>query len=126
MYTKFFADTILILHFLVIIFIISLYFLIPYGYSKNWKFVKNYKIRLTHLMLIFFITLETFLGIICPLTILENDLRGQSYSETFISFWISKLIYWDLPTTFFIVFYTIFLILAIILWLKFLPKKNHN
>ena len=124
MYTKFFADTILILHFLVIIFIISLYFLIPYGYSKNWKFVKNYKIRLAHLMLIFFITLETFLGIICPLTTLENDLRGQSYSETFISFWISKVIYWDLPTTFFIVVYTIFLIFAIILWLKFLPKKN--
>ena len=126
MYTKFFADTILILHFLVIIFIISLYFLIPYGYSKNWKFVKNYKIRLAHLMLIFFITLETFLGIICPLTTLENYLRGQSYSETFISFWISKVIYWDLPTTFFIVVYTIFLIFAIILWLKFLPKKNHN
>ena len=126
MYTKFFADTILILHFLVIIFIISLYFLIPYGYSKNWKFVKNYKIRLAHLMLIFFITLETFLGIICPLTTLENDLRGQSYSETFISFWISKVIYWDLPTTFFIVVYTIFLIFAIILWLKFLPKKNNN
>ena len=126
MYTKFFADTILILHFLVIIFIISLYFLIPYGYSKNWKFVKNYKIRLAHLMLIFFITLETFLGIICPLTTLENDLRGQSYSETFISFWISKVIYWDLPTTFFIVIYTIFLIFAIILWLKFQPKKNHN
>ncbi len=124
MYTKFFADTILILHFLVIIFIISLYFLIPYGYSKNWKFVKNYKIRLAHLMLIFFITLETFLGIICPLTTLENDLRGQLYSETFISFWISKVIYWDLPTTFFIVVYTIFLIFAIILWLKFLPKKN--
>ena len=126
MYTKFFADTILILHFLVIIFIISLYFLIPYGYSKNWKFVKNYKIRLAHLMLIFFITLETFLGIICPLTTLENDLRGQSYSETFISFWISKVIYWDLPTIFFIVLYTIFLIFAIILWLKFQPKKNHN
>lgn len=124
MYTKFFADTILILHFLVIIFIISLYFLIPYGYSKNWKFAKNYKIRLAHLMLIFFITLETFLGIICPLTTLENDLRGQLYSETFISFWISKVIYWDLPTTFFIVVYTIFLIFAIILWLKFLPKKN--
>ena len=124
MYTKFFADTILILHFLVIIFIISLYFLIPYGYSKNWKFVKNYKIRLAHLMLIFFITLETFLGIICPLTTLENYLRGQSYSETFISFWISKVIYWDLPTTFFIVVYTIFLIFAIILWLKFLPKKK--
>ena len=126
MYTKFFADTILILHFLVIIFIISLYFLIPYGYSKNWKFAKNYKIRLAHLMLIFFITLETFLGIICPLTTLENDLRGQLYSETFISFWISKVIYWDLPTTFFIVVYTIFLIFAIILWLKFLPKKNNN
>ena len=124
MYTKFFADTILILHFLVIIFIISLYFLIPYGYSKNWKFVKNYKIRLAHLMLIFFITLETFLGIICPLTTLENDLRGQLYSETFISFWISKVIYWDLPTTFFIVVYTIFLIFAIILWLKFLPIKK--
>ena len=86
----------------------------------------NYKIRLAHLMLIFFITLETFFGIICPLTTLENDLRGQTYSETFISFWISKIIYWDLPTTFFIVIYTIFLIFAIILWLKFLPKKNHN
>ena len=124
MYNKFFADTILILHFLIIIFIISLYFLIPYGYSKNWKFVKSYKIRLIHLMLIFFITIETFFGIICPLTTLENDLRGHSYSETFISFWISKVIYWDLPTTFFIIIYVAFLIFAIILWLKFQPKKK--
>ena len=123
MYTKIFADTILILHFLVIIFYYSLLFNTIWIF-KNWKFVKNYKIRLAHLMLIFFITLETFLGIICPLTTLENYLRGQSYSETFISFWISKVIYWDFPTTFFIVVYAIFLIFAIILWFKISTKKK--
>ena len=44
-----------------------------------------------------FLTLETLIGITCALTSLENVLRGIAQSDSFIRFWIWKLIYWDLP-----------------------------
>ena len=62
------ADIILILHFGIILFITSLFFLIPVGYKFNWIFTKNIKIRYFHAGLMTFVTIETFLGIACPIT----------------------------------------------------------
>ncbi|MFL2668003.1 MAG: DUF2784 family protein [Alphaproteobacteria bacterium] len=50
-----------------------------------------------------------WVGITCPLTSLENMLRGSIQSESFIGYWIQQLIYWDLPTHIFFILYCIFL-----------------
>ena len=69
------------------------------------------------------VTLETILGITCPLTYLENFLRGTTQSESFIGYWIQKLIYWDLPTYVFFILYCILLGWTLLMWRVFPPKR---
>ena len=122
MYDKI-AALILILHFGIIIFITSLFFLVPIGYKYNWQFVKNKKLRIIHLGLITFISLETVLGLACPLTYLENFFLEKNTYEFFLSYWISQIIYWNLPSSFFIILYLICFIWTIKMWQLFPPRK---
>ncbi len=119
------ADIILILHFGIILFITSLFFLIPVGYKFNWIFTKNIKIRVFHAGLMTFVTIETFLGIACPLTYLENYFLNENENENklFLSYWLNKIIYWDLPSYFFLIMYLICLFWTFIMWYIFPPKK---
>jgi Protein of Unknown function (DUF2784). len=74
----------------------------------------------------FLVTLETLLGITCPLTSIENNLRGISSNKSFISFWIEKIIYWDFPTIFFIFLYFIFLGWTLLMWKIYPPKLKNS
>ena len=117
------ADIVLILHFGFVIFITSGFFIIPIGYRLNWKWITNRKLRLFHFGMMAFVTLETFLGITCPLTIIENSIRGANQSNSFISYWITKLIYWDLPILYFLILYSVVSAWTLILW-KLCPPNN--
>ena len=119
------ADIVLILHFFIVIFITVGFFLIPIGYYYDWNWIKSLKLRLFHCGLMFLVTFETLVGITCPLTSIENNLRGMSNSKSFISFWIEKIIYWDFPTKFFIFLYFIFLGWTLLMW-KIYPPKSKN
>ena len=119
------ADIVLILHFFIVIFITVGFFLIPIGYYYDWNWIKSLKLRLFHCGLMFLVTFETLVGITCPLTSIENNLRGMSNSKSFISFWIEKIIYWDFPTKFFIFLYFIFLGWTLLMW-KIYPPKLKN
>ena len=120
------ADIVLILHFFIVIFITIGFVLIPIGYFNNWAWIKSYKLRLVHCSLMFLVTLETLLGITCPLTSIENNLRAISSNKSFISFWIEKIIYWDFPTIFFIFLYFIFLGWTLLMWKIYPPKLTNN
>ena len=117
------ADFILMFHFCVVIFITFGFFLIPIGYMYNWDWISNIQLRLFHSGMMVFITLETLLGITCPLTTFENSLRGIHQSKSFIGYWIKKIIYWDFPTQFFIILYCIFLVWTFLMW-KLYPPRN--
>ena len=110
------ADLILVSHFCVFFFITSGLFILPIGYLKNYVWTRNTKMRVTHLFLMGFVTLEAILGITCPLTIIENILRQNGYQQSFVSYWLSHFIYWDLPTYFFIILYSACFIWALIFW----------
>ena len=116
------ADIILILHFLVVIFITVGFLLIPIGYFYDWSLTKNFKLRLFHFGLMFIVTFETLVGITCPLTSIENYLRGINNNKSFISFWIEKIIYWDFPTSFFMFLYFVFLGWTLLMWKIYPPK----
>ena len=118
------ADIVLIFHFSIVIFIVSGLFLIPIGYKFNWIWVKNKKLRIIHIVMMTFITLEALLGITCPLTSIENELRERYQSKSFIGYWIEQIIYWDFPTQFFIILYCILLGWIYLMFKLFPPKKN--
>ena len=101
------ADLILMIHFVLVLFITSCFFLIPVGYRYNWKWVRHQRIRILHACLMFIVTLETALGLTCPLTALENILRGQYQSDSFVGYWMREIIYWDFPPMFFLIAYSV-------------------
>jgi len=117
------ADIILVLHFCVVIFITLGFVLIPIGCKFDLGLVSNTKLRIFHSGMMLFITLETLLGITCPLTSIENSLRGIYQSNSFIGYWIKQFIYWDFPTQVFIILYCICLGWTFLMW-KLYPPKN--
>ena len=117
------ADIVLVLHFCIVIFITLGFFIIPIGYKFGWRWPKNRKLRIVHFGLMAFVTLETILGITCPLTSIENSLRGITQSKSFIAYWIENIVYWDFPAQFFFVLYCISLGWTFVIW-KLCPPKN--
>ena len=117
------SDVVLVFHFIIIIFIISGFILVPIGYKMKWVWLSNLRLRSFHLGLICFVTIEATIGMTCPLTIIENLFNESQYSQSFIKFWISKIIYWDLPTLFFIILYSLCTLWTILMWKIFPPKR---
>ena len=115
------ADIVLVFHFAIVIFITFGFFLIPIGYKFNWIWVKHLKLRMFHFGMMTFVTFESLLGITCPLTLFENNLRGINEYTSFISYWVHQIIYWDLPSQFFIILYCVVLVWAFLLWKLFPP-----
>ena len=120
---KLIADIILIFHFSIVIFITFGFFLIPVGYKLNWIWIQNIKLRICHCGMMIIVTFETLLGITCPLTLIENSLRGINHSTSFISHWINQIIYLNFPSQFFVILYCGVLGWTFLLW-KLFPPMN--
>jgi len=118
------ADIVLVIHFCVVIFMISGFVFIPIGYKFDWGWIANTRLRIFHTGMMVFITLETLLGITCPLTSIENSLRGIYQSKSFIEYWITQIIYWDVPAHFFIILYCMFLGWTFLMWKLFPPRNS--
>ena len=112
------ADLVMVAHFLLAAFVVSGLLVIPIGYKIGWTWVRNRRLRISHASLMSFITAETIVGLTCPLTILEHNLRGNSPVRSFIGHWVERVLYWDLPHEIFIILY--FLCFA---WVVFLWKR---
>ena len=123
MYSIIFADIILIIHFSIVCFIVSLFTTIPLGYKFKWSWVRNRNLRTLHILLIILVTVETIVGIHCPLTLIENSLRGVYVSNSFINIWLKKIMFWNLPNLFFLILYTFCSLYTILLWIKFPPDE---
>ena len=119
-----FADLILIVHFGIVIFITSLFIIIPVGYKFKWKWPRNKKLRSIHLFLILIVTTETVFGLTCPLTLIEHNLRGIFISNSFISIWLQKFLYWNFPKEFFLIGYILCLLWTIFMWYWFPPSNK--
>ena len=116
-----FSEIVLLFHFCIFLFIILSFFLIPFGYYQKWEWVKNKYYRLIHLVLMGIIFIETILGFMCPLTILENFLRNNIEINNKITQIIHQIMYWNLPTYQFIILYLLSLLYLIFLWFFFKP-----
>jgi len=121
------ADAVLILHVLVILFVVLGLILILLGKKTGWSWVHNPWFRVTHLMAIATVMLQSWLGVLCPLTIWEMKLRslaGQAtYTGSFIAHWLGTLIYYDLPGWLFTLGYSLFAFAVIISWIWVRPRK---
>jgi polyferredoxin len=121
------ADAILTLHVGIVVFVVGLLPLVLLGGALGWHWVRHFGLRLTHLILMVFIAAQAWLGQLCPLTVWEQDLRriaGQdSYGESFIEHWLSRLLYWEAPWWAFVAAYTAFAGLVALAWWWIRPGR---
>lgn len=121
------ADALLALHVGVVLFVVGMLPLVLVGGVRGWAWVRRFRLRLTHVLLMVFIAGQTWLGQLCPLTVWEQDLRriaGEaSYRESFIEHWLSRLLYWEAPWWVFVSTYTGFSLLVGAAWWWVRPRR---
>jgi len=104
------ADTMLVIHFAFVAFVIIGLLITWIGYFRRWSFVRNFYFRAAHILAMAIVLLESLFGVVCPLTTWEIQLRklgGQTvYGEqTFMQYWIHKIMFFNLGSTTFIIIY---------------------
>lgn len=120
------ADAILVTHVLFVAFVVLGLILIFVGKFLSWQWVRNPWFRVTHLLGIGVVVLQSWFGVICPLTIWEMDLRLKAaetiYEGSFITYWLNELLYYQAPSWVFVVCYTAFGGLVLASWFLVRPR----
>ena len=95
------ADLVVVLHALYVAFVTVGLVAILAGVALRWHWVRNFWFRIAHLTAIGIVCAEAIVGIVCPLTELENSLRAKAgqtgYTGDFIGYWVHELIFFDAP-----------------------------
>jgi len=122
------ADAILITHVLIVVFIVGGVLAIYVGYWFSWAWVRNFWFRLSHLGAIAIVVLQSWVSVICPLTLWEMELRakgsGSTYEGSFIQHWFQFILYYDAPEWVFVISYTLFGCLIVASWFIVPPKRH--
>lgn len=121
------ADAVLTLHFAVVAFVLGGALVVVPGSWLGWRWVRAPLFRWAHLGAIGFVVVQTWLGVHCPLTVLEIWLRRQAriagdYERSFIEHWVQRLLYYDAPPWVFGLVYTLFGLVVLWLWWRFPPR----
>jgi hypothetical protein len=91
------ADALLVLHFAIVVFIVGGLILTWIGGALGWAWVRNPWFRYLHLGAIAFVALEAIVGMACPLTVMEDLLRGGARAESFVGRWVRYFLYYRAP-----------------------------
>ncbi|MEM6486459.1 MAG: DUF2784 domain-containing protein [Pseudomonadota bacterium] len=121
------ADFVLSIHVSIVAFIVAGLLLTLLGWIFDWSWVRNPWFRLTHLICIGIVVVQAWLGVVCPLTILENYLRNlageATYAGSFIGHWLNSLLYYTAPWWVFVVAYTVFGSSVVATWVWVRPRS---
>ncbi len=127
------ADAVLALHFAVVAFVVGGLLFIIVGNVVRWRWVNALWFRLAHLAAIAVVAAEAWFGITCPLTSLELWLRAKSgaataatYSESFVGYWLHRLLFYSAPPWVFVLAYLVFGLLVVAVWCWFPPRSGRS
>ncbi len=122
-----FADIILTVHFLFVMFVVGGLILIWIGAALGWRWIRNSWFRLAHLAAIVLVAVESLIGVACPLTQWENALRLRGpYGGSFMRSWLHRVLYYDLPESVFTLAYLLFALAVIITFLAIRPYPRRG
>jgi hypothetical protein len=122
------ADAVLMVHFAIVVFVVGALPLIVVGNLRGWRFVNAWWFRLAHVVAILVVVAQAWLGVVCPLTTLENWLRAQAgqavYESSFIEHWLTRLLFYEAPAWVFTAVYTAFGLAVAAAWWRFPPGRR--
>ncbi len=115
-------ELVLFIHFLVILFLIIGFPIVLKYNSLLW--------RIIHAGTLAFVSLLMVFGLPCPLTVLEEGLRGsQVYGGSFIASWLNRIIYLEGFDASFVPYMAVgfsVLVGSSFFWRPLKPKKSNN
>lgn len=121
------ADILLFSHVLFVTFVVLGLVLILIGKLLAWVWILNPWFRVMHLAAIGIVVLQSWVGVICPLTSWEMALRERAgstaYSGSFISHWLETILYYQAPAWVFTVCYTTFAAAVVASWFWVRPRR---
>lgn len=122
------ADVVVVLHCAVVAFVILGLLLILIGGCCGWGWVRGIRFRVLHLITIDVVVVQAWLGVVCPLTILENWLRvkgsQQPYPGSFIGYWAHELLFFDAQPWVFTLTYSLFASLVLASLVLVRPRRR--
>src|SRR5260221_10829470 len=100
------ADAIVIVHAAYVAFVVFGLVAILAGAALRWSkaggyfnWTRNFKFRIAHLAAIVLVCVESLVGVMCPLTTIEDWLQrqagGAEYRGEFVGYWAHRLIFYD-------------------------------
>jgi hypothetical protein len=110
------ADLILVVHFAFVAFVVGGLAVIWIGAALRWEWVRNGWFRVAHLAAICFVAAEALLGVMCPLTVWEDALRGRGGETAFVARWVHRVMFYDLPDWVFTAAYVLFALVVALTW----------
>ncbi len=123
------ADLVVAFHSLYVLFAIGGELAILAGAILHWHWIRRMTFRLLHLAAVILVAIEASLGMACPLTVWEYQLRraaGQTAEEdvSFIGRIIRELIFYDFPGWVFTSLYIGFGAVVILTFLFIPPRRR--
>jgi hypothetical protein len=94
-YYGFLADVVVFVHLSYVAYVLIGQLLIILGLCCRWSWVRNIWFRLTHLSAILIVAFETLAGFKCPLTTLEEWLRGSATHASFIGRLLDRILFYS-------------------------------
>jgi hypothetical protein len=124
------ANCVLVAHLGLVLFIVAGLILVLLGSRYRWQWVRNVWFRLLHLAAIGYVMAESWLGIACPLTTLEQWLRVRAgqvrYDDDFIAHWLGNILFLQAPPAVFTAVYSVFALLVAISWIRVRPESRRK
>lgn len=122
------ADAVLAVHVAFVAFVVLGQEYVMVGWALRWPSARNRLFRLFHLAAIGVVVLQAWLGLICPLTLLEFHLRGGeagwAQGQSFIGYWLSRLLYYEAPPWVFTAVYSLFGAVVMICFFGYPPRRR--
>lgn len=102
------ADLILLVHLALVAFIVFGLPLVWVGAWLGWNWTRDRAWRYAHAAAILVVAAQALAGSVCPLTRWEDALRAGADSRSFVSRWMTRLLYYDFPEWAFTLAYVVY------------------
>jgi hypothetical protein len=130
LWARILADLTVVIHATYVSFVVFGLAAILLGVVFRWRWVRNVWFRAIHLTAIGIVVGESLLGIACPLTVWERQLRelaGQSgYAGDFVGYWTHQLIFYRAEPWVFTLVYTLFGLAVLAAFILAPPHRSRH
>ena len=124
------ADAVVIVHAAYVAFVVGGLVAILIGAARGWRWTRSFGFRIAHLAAIGLVCIEAVVGVMCPLTSLEDWIRERGgaarYPGDFIGYWAHRLIFYNFPPWVFTIAYLAFAAVVGLTFIFLPPRSQSN